>query len=173
MMARLNNMFIGSLIIAIFCLLSVGYTFAVSPAETVVPKTSDKESPASKPDSIVLPKIEYKAEGLRDPFESVFKKEAVAPLTTGTGEQVSEPQVQVNPPSLTVQGIIWGGKIPQAVINDKVVKIGDVIQEAKIIDIDKDTVKILFKNSSFNLTSPAASQLQSLKTKPEGGQDEK
>lgn len=173
MMARLNNMFIGSLIITIFCLLSVGYTFAVSPAETVVPKTSDKESPASKPDSIVLPKIEYKADGLRDPFENVFKKEAVAPSTSGTGEQVSETQAQVNPPSLAVQGIIWGGKIPQAIINDKVVKIGDVIQEAEIIDIGKETVKILFKNRSFNLTSPAASQLESLKTSSKGGQNEK
>ena len=172
-MARLNNMFIGSLMITIFCLLSVGYAFAVSPAEIAVPKTNDKKSPASKSDRVVLPKIEYKAEGLRDPFESVFKKEAVAPSTTGTGEQVSETQAQVLPPSLGVQGIIWGGKIPQAIVNDKVVKIGDVIAEAKIIDISKEAVKILFKNRSFNLTSPAASQLQSLKAKPEGGQNEK
>jgi hypothetical protein len=166
-------MFIGSLIIAIFCLLSVGYTFAVSPAETTVPKTKEKEGPVSKSDSVVLPKIEYKAEGLRDPFESFFKKEPVAPSGIITEEQVSAPQAPVLPPSLTVQGIIWGGKIPQAIINDKVVKIGDVIAESKIIDISKETVKILFQNHSFNLTSPAASQLQSLKTNPEGGQDEK
>lgn len=170
MNARANNMSRGILIIAIFCFLSAGYAFAVNPADNAGEKTEGAQQKPGKPETIVLPSIEYKSDGLRDPFEGVFKKEGLSAESIGQLTQ-APPQVQL--PSLTVQGIIWGAKIPQAIINDKLVKVGDTVSEAKITAIGKDGIEVIFKNYTFKITSPAAAQLQNLKTKPEGGKNEK
>jgi hypothetical protein len=98
-------------------------------------------------------KIEYKAENLTDPFQ----EEKI--------EIEKEPQTEeVKPlPPLTIQGIIWGGAFPQAIINNKVVKIGDTIGEVRIIDISKNGISVLFGNHKYNLSVPSASEAQSLK----------
>lgn len=145
-----NNMSTGILVVAIFCVLSAGYALA------------------EQPPGITLPSVEYKSDGLRDPFEGVFKTEPTA--TPGPVEAAAKPPLP--PPPLTVQGIIWGGNIPQAIINDKVVKVGDTIAEAKITDIGKEGIEVIFKDYTFKLNSPAAVQLENLKPKPEGGQNE-
>lgn len=101
---------------------------------------------------IIRPNIEYKAAGLRDPFEGPTVKKS------GDDERAAEPKVsRVPPPDLIVQGLIWGGDIPQAIINNKVVKVGDTIQGVKIITITKDGVTVLFEGMQYNLSSPAMS----------------
>ncbi|MEK6727645.1 MAG: hypothetical protein AABY28_03085 [Candidatus Omnitrophota bacterium] len=122
---------------------------------------NQEKQPASE--RIIRPNIEYKAAGLRDPFEgpSVKKSE--------DKERAAEPKVSsVTPPDLIVQGLIWGGNIPQAIINDKVIKAGDTIQGAKIISITKDGVSVLFEGMQYSLSSPAMSA--GIK-KPEGGRE--
>lgn len=116
----------------------------------------------------VIPNVEYKAEGLRDPFQAYLgeKKEVEK-----TGMVRSE--AEVSPPSLTIQGIIWGAKFPQAIINNKVVKAGDTIEGARILDINKDGIKVFYENRQYDLSSPANINLQNLEKKPEGGQDER
>lgn len=117
------------------------------------------------------PNLEYKASDLRDPFqeypiEEEKKIEAIPQVEAPKQEEV------VTPPALTIQGIIWGGRFPQAIINNKVVKIGDIIEEAQVSGISKEGVVITFKNRQFNLSSPAAVNLESVKRKSEGGQNE-
>lgn len=41
-----------------------------------------------------------------------------------------------------VNAIIWGSKMPQAIINDKVVGIGEMLDGGKIIGIDKEGVHV-------------------------------
>lgn len=117
--------------------------------------------------SPVIPKIEYKAEGLRDPFQTYLKEEKE------TERSDRDRAVATTPPPLTIQGIIWGAKFPQAIINNKVVKVGDTIEGARILDIGKDGIKVFYNNRQFDLSSPASVNLQSLEKKPEGGQDER
>lgn len=106
-------------------------------------------------------KIEYKAEGLKDPFQ----EEKI--------EIKEEPEVQIETkplPGLQIQGIVWGGAFPQAIINNKVVKIGDTIDQLQIIDIAKSGIIVLFENRKYNLSVPSASNLESPNSK--GGKDE-
>jgi len=104
------------------------------------------------------PNVEYTADGLRDPFEDYLIIEEAAPaLQEGLKQEVSLPL-----PSLSIQGIIWGGRFPQAIINNKVVKVGDTIEGARITDINKNGVLVFFENREYNLSSPAALNLQSL-----------
>lgn len=114
-------------------------------------------------------KIEYTAEGLRDPFEGCLKEEEKVSLVQEE-EKPGGPEQRL--PSLTVQGIIWGGSLTQAIINNKVVKTGDTIEGAKIIKIDKDGILALYGGSQFNLSSPAQINIKNLMKEPEGGQDE-
>ena len=101
----------------------------------------------AQPEVIVRPNVEYKAEGLRDPFQGPIRKE--------TGEEPGK-ITETPPPSLTVQGIIWGGRFPQAIINNKVVKVGDTIEGVRITDINKDGITIFYEDRQYNLSSPAA-----------------
>jgi hypothetical protein len=104
------------------------------------------------------PRLEYKAAGLRDPF--------AAPRIETEGD-LEEPKL-VNPtevnvallPNLAVQGLIWGGSLPQAIINNKVVKAGDEIEGARIESISKDGVALSFADRTYSLNPPANSLLK-------------
>lgn len=104
--------------------------------------------------------IEYKAGDLKDPFQPLKKREGE------TREQIPKEQIRVTPlPDLVIQGIVWGGRLPQAIINNEVVKIGDTIEGVRIIDISKDGVIISFGNQQYNLLSPAVVSLEDFKEK--------
>jgi hypothetical protein len=92
-------------------------------------------------------KIEYKAEDFRDPFQN----ENI--------EIQEEPQAPAEPrplPVLEVQGIIWGGNFPQAIINSKVLGIGDTIEGVRIIDINNSRVIVSFDRQKYNLSTISA-----------------
>lgn len=106
-------------------------------------------------------KVEYKPESLRDPFRSYFIEEK---KQKDIKNEAAKEQAPVNPPNLQLQGIIWGTLLPQAIINNEVVKPGDSIEGAQIISIDKNVLTVLFNNKFFKLKPP---------TLIPGGEDEK
>jgi type II secretory pathway component PulC len=129
-------------------------------AEEASAQTTDDKAK----DFISRPNIEYKEEeGLRDPFQPPEELEAKK-------EQIPPEPVQVEPlPSLAIQGIVWGSSLPQAIINNKVVKVGDTIEGVRITDINKNGVTVSWGNQEYNLSSPAVVNLESSKKKPQGG----
>jgi hypothetical protein len=115
---------------------------------------------------------DYKGEGLRDPFKDYFDTMPPPPPVVGEeGENLNVPLQTL--PTLQVQGIILGGRLNQAIINNKIVKVGDSIEGVRVTTIEKDGVTVFFGNRSYNISSPAAGTLQGAKKKPEGGSDEK
>ncbi len=107
---------------------------------------------------------EYKAEGFDDPF----KEEA-------EGLKQEEKKEERKPlPELIIQGIVWGGGFPQAIINNKVVRVGDTIAEARVVDISNKGLILSFQGRQYNLSSPATVNINnSFGKKPEGGINEK
>ncbi len=98
--------------------------------------------------SIARPTVSYQAFSLKDPF--LGRKKIVA---SGDGQvEVSE----IQPPVLNIQGIVWGGDIPQAIIDGKVVRIGDIVANAHIVDISQKGVDIFFEGRQFSIPAPAA-----------------
>ena len=91
----------------------------------------------------------YTSEKLRDPFEPYVKKKE--PMLTPQ-QLVKE---DFTPPALKIQGISWGGRYPQAIVNDKVVKVGDLINGAQVVEIRHDGIVFSFKNRQFGMMSPA------------------
>ncbi len=125
-------------------------------------ETMEKTEPLPS-EVIVSPNVEYKAEDLRDPFQNPNIAEGKEPAEES---EVSETK-EIIPLSLTVQGLIWGGSFPQAIINNKVVKVGDIIEGARIISIDKEGITVFFEERQYNLSPPAKGATSS--GKPQGG----
>ncbi|MCK9603932.1 MAG: hypothetical protein M0R66_06220 [Candidatus Omnitrophica bacterium] len=124
------------------------------------------------PGIIVRPKAEFKEEGLRDPFRDYFEEAATSSSRqAGEGAPGAPPEEKL--PPLKVQGIIYGGRLSQAIINDKIVKIGDNIEGAQVTNIEKDGVTVFFGHKSYNISSPAAGILKDLNTKTKEASNEK
>ena len=153
-------LFVATFIMSLF----LNQSFAIQDVDMTI-NSASKEQPKLEDrakDLIVRPNVEYKEEeGLRDPYQSPIKEEVV--------EEALQEQVPIDPlPSLTIQGMVWGGTLPQAIINNKVVKIGDTIEGVRIIGIKKEGITVFFGNREYNLSSPAAVSLENFKTKPQG-----
>jgi len=108
--------------------------------------------------------VPYTAATFRDPFVPVsaameVKPQAGAAKTTTT---------VVSLPDMVLQGMVWGGSFPQAIINGRVVKIGDQVSGAEVLDITKEGVLFLYGNNRCLLT-PQVVPISSKSSKAEGG----
>jgi hypothetical protein len=133
-------------VLSILLLVSAGFTLNPPPALAQKGSGGDTLAQLLKPD------VSYKANGLRDPFKSPVVSEM---LTQQDNPNPVAPEVSL--PELRIQGVFWGADFPQAIINDKVVKVGDEVSGAQIVSIDKDAITVFFVNRQFKILSPASS----------------
>ena len=112
---------------------------------TICFSASNVESPFARP------QVEYKASSLRDPFKSEIPRKVEVVTGTNTAQPVLPPEVLIK---RDVQGLIWGGNFPQAIINNKVYKVGDDIGGAQIKAIAKDGVVLSFSGGELKLPAP-------------------
>ena len=56
------------------------------------------------------------------------------------------------PPNLILNGIMYLEERPQAIINDSVVGVGDMVSGAKVLSIDKASVFLSFNDMAITLT---------------------
>jgi hypothetical protein len=103
---------------------------------------------------ITRPKLVYDAGELKDPFDDFLPKVKPKPSSRMPGVGTEMPAVPL--PSFSVQGLIWGGSMPQAVIDGQVLKVGDTIQDAEIVEINKDGVKLLYNKKIYKLGPPSS-----------------
>ncbi len=94
--------------------------------------------------------VEFKYEG-RDPFVSALPQKPIVYRPT----DVTVAGGQVKPPDFSVQGMVWGSKRPQAIIEDRIYNIGDEVKGAKIVGIDKEGIKVTYQGNIF-LVAPEA-----------------
>lgn len=133
-----------SIVLTAFCLIvCVGISSAN--AQTSAEYLEDLEDlrdpfvPQLPPPKIVPPvervKQEYKpTEIIQTPQQSVIvqPKPVVAPV-----------QPKKNNVSLVVKGLVWNTLTPQAIINDKIVQVGDTINDMKIVSIRSNGIEVL------------------------------
>jgi len=94
--------------------------------------------------------IRYFGVNFRDPFSSFLPQEK---------KEVKIEKVVA--PELKLQGIVWGGDKPKAIINNTVVGKEDVIQGAKIMDIKKEGIDLIYKEEYFWLDRSGAIKAKS------------
>lgn len=70
------------------------------------------------------------------------------------------PQENIAPPSFNIQGLIWNTSLPQAIVDNQVVKVGDMINGAEVLDITKEGVTVKYQNNEFILKPQVVSQTE-------------
>ena len=92
----------------------------------------------------------YTADELRDPLVPLFPEEskpaAVKPPAAEASPQIPEP------PKMVLEGVIWGGQIPQAIIDGEVYTVGDLVRGARIVSISRDSIAVELQGATFQLT---------------------
>ena len=122
-----------------------------------------KEAEQQEPPVIIIevPQLEYTTGNLRDPFEpEPFEEEEEEALMNQTTSQSKLP-------FLSIQGIVWGSGLPQAIINNQVVKIGDLIKGVRVVDISKEGVTVFYEGRQQLIAAPAVDMLQSQSPEPQ------
>ncbi len=161
-MVRLRYKIISYLAYAIFCF-QIGslYAWTYNPFKPKLPEWPIKKTVPHKKKKVepkrqrsVLPKktipsTTHKHYNRRKKTQKkVYKKQpAVRQKTLGV---VSPPSL----PRLEITGLVWNCERPQAIINNTVVGIGDVIANTKIkvVDIRKGAIDVMFAGKKFTIT---------------------
>jgi hypothetical protein len=123
---------------------------------------------------ISRPVIEYTSGDLRDPFSDLFQLAAEKEKKEKEEQKIQSPLENIEPekplPSLDkfkVQGLIWGGKFPQAIINNKVLGVGDSIEGVEIVNIDKKGITLDFAGRKAVLANPGSTSISEKVNKEE------
>ena len=56
-------------------------------------------------------------------------------------------------PALKLNGIVYDNERPYAIVNNKVLSKGDMIDGAKLIEINRESVKFVFNDEEFEISS--------------------
>jgi len=66
-------------------------------------------------------------------------------------EEKKAEQIPQQLPTMQLKGIVWGGRVPAAIIDDKVYRKGDILKGAKISKIVKEGVWLLYNGKEYLL----------------------
>lgn len=120
-----------------------------SAQENIQDNIKDKPKEISVDGVISRPAVEYKSGNLRDPFRPLT---GTKEMKAGQEKRVDLMQAGTDLGNLKVQGIIWGGRFPQAIVNNRVVTVGDTIDGAEILNIDKNGITLSSGGKADKLT---------------------
>lgn len=135
------------------------------------PRSSDTPAPQAASTRDPFRISDRAKEILRQQEEERLRKEreaeeaARAALEAQTAKP-QEPAAPVVLPQLSLQGIILGAQ-PKAIINRKIVKVGDTIEGAKVTRIEKNQVTVEFEGHIFPITA-ATPERKSPREAPSG-----
>jgi hypothetical protein len=157
MKAERRNIYIPQMLMAILALGMLIYPGA---------KALSADSIITVPSHIInelRPAMEFKGGESREPFMDTLSQ------TKEPGPAAKPLPKQQKPalPALTMQGVIWGSQIPCIIINNKVLKEGEIINDVKIVKIGKEGIDVSYKGWDYSLSSPAVSAVVK---NPEGGE---
>ena len=134
------------IIFLVFFLTLIIYPFCPAWAIDKIDKLFE-EVPVVEKKVIELPVVTYQSQDLRDPFQSIIVSKVKTPVVAADKK---EPLPDLS--NLKVQGIIWGGRIVQALIDNKVYAVGDKLEGGEITSIDKNEIVLDFSGQVVNLS---------------------
>ena len=121
----------------------------IIPRLPVYAQAAEPSGEASAAEAAADTAIAYTSENLRDPFEAYVSPES-APMSADTLAQ----EENFTPPPLKISGVTWGSGYAQAIINNKVVKAGDMVDDVEIVSIAKEGLVFLYKKQKFTMPAP-------------------
>ncbi len=86
-------------------------------------------------------------------FKKVSKVEPIKEETRQASAPVSPSKNAPDLPTLNLSGIVYDNERPYAIVNNKVLSKGDMIEGATLIEINRASVKFVFNDKEFELSS--------------------
>ncbi|OGX07828.1 MAG: hypothetical protein A2Z88_08675 [Omnitrophica WOR_2 bacterium GWA2_47_8] len=68
-----------------------------------------------------------------------------------TSPLIKPPPAEIKPPPLNITGLIWNSDQPQAIINGKVIRVGDEVDNVRVTDIQKNKITISHGGKDFTI----------------------
>lgn len=115
---------------------------ALSPLARVERKPAEAPSEAEKGEIISKAAVQYQGKEGRDPFSSPMKKRLLSAHELSRSEEI---------PHLTLNGIVWNVDKPIAIVNNKILRKGDSIEGAEVLDITQAGVSLRFEAKQIML----------------------
>ena len=137
------------------------------PVVAVLRQDGERQAPTPEPAPLQEPGASpaYTAFALRDPLRSLLLEHNPRPvfaIAQGAGDaspgSVSQPHPPL--PPLRIQGIVWGGTEPKAIIDNQVYGVHDVVAGAQILQIDGDGVLVDHYGTPHRYTLASPTQQQ-------------
>ena len=131
-------------------LLSVFITLFFIPTAVLAIETSRKSSLSelnfNTEENISFKNIPWSS---NDPFlHPTFKIKEQEEVTVKKEEKVEK---EKEPPALNLSAILYSDKSSSAVINGRVLKVGNIINDQKIVEINKDFIKVDFNGKEYKV----------------------
>ncbi len=129
-----------------------------APAAETAPRTKEPEA-ATSPAELEGPVASEVRDLFRLParlLEKIRERERALQLEQAQQLQPpSQPPPPAEPPpelpSLELQGIFWGAGRPQAIINRRIVSVGDTMERARVVAITKEGVTLAYGERQVQL----------------------
>lgn len=87
------------------------------------------------------------------PSSTPAKAEPIKEETRQAPAPVSLPKTAPDFPNLKLSGIVYDNERPYAIVNDKVLSKGDMVEGATLIEINRESVKFIFNDKELELSS--------------------
>ena len=117
------------------------------PVQPEAERRPSRVTPTSRPT--------YTAGALRDPLQALLPggPKKLGP-SQDAGRATAPSPGEARLPTLTIQGLIWGGPKPKAIIDNEVYGIGDVVQGATITAIERDGITLELQGRTIRVAMP-------------------
>lgn len=124
----------------------------VKPAEQIA--RTDIRRPESEPVIAELKgTLDYAGYSERDPFRPSLpiKEKAERRAEEVPEKRKEEPPKEIVLPAFSIAGVVWGYN-PRAIIDGEVHMIGDTVKGAKILNITKEGIHMIYEEKEFYVT---------------------
>lgn len=101
------------------------------------------------PFTVALPEPEKPVENIKQPPVETKKIFLPPPVSEKGGQSISVPK-----PNFQVQGLVWGSDLPEAIVNNEVVSVGDKVNGWTVIEINPQGVKMGIDTKNVYWFSP-------------------
>ncbi len=145
----------------------------LAPAPPAPPATSPPSNlpaPPGSPSLVEEPVVERDPFDLPDLLKEVLRQRQREREEAGRHKNerpvTSEVPTPPQPPPLSLQGIFWGTPRPQALINRRILSVGDTIEGARVMAINREGVTVSFQGEQLLLKLPQLSPQDAFRGSP-------
>jgi len=131
---------------------AIGSPSVATPPSPMLPSPPPPASEDPLPtEEIVLNRDPFQ---LPSPLKEAVRQREILKEQPPTPPPQEAPPIPTSPPPLQLQGVFWGTPRPSAIINRRILYVGDTIDNAKILAVTKDGVTASYGGQEFQLRLP-------------------